>query len=255
MVSKARAALAVKSAPQGKLRRVLTRNSSLPIYLREGTSDWSVLDQIFVKAEYDCASPGHDEALNGFYNGSVSRSETPVILDCGANVGLSSIWFARKYPRAKVIAVEPECDNFRLLTMNTSAYPNILAVHGAVSDREGQMSLFNAENECWAWQTQETGGGDVKAYTVPSLLHMVPDSRLLIVKIDIEGGEATLFRSNLDWVPETPLIIFEAHDWLFNWRGTFHAVASALTQHPRDYLHSGENTFSFSHALLGPVIN
>jgi hypothetical protein len=46
VVSRARATSAAKSSPQGKLTRVFTRNSGLPIYLREGTSDWSVLDQI-----------------------------------------------------------------------------------------------------------------------------------------------------------------------------------------------------------------
>jgi FkbM family methyltransferase len=193
------------------------RDSSRPIYLREGTSDWLALDQIFARSEYCCPSPGHEEALNKFYAGSVRRSE-PLILDCGANIGLSSIWFARKYPRATVIAVEPEADNFRLLTMNVSPYPNVLPVHGAVSDREGQTSLLNPGSECWTWQAQESEDGDVKTYTVSSLLNMVPNSRLLVVKIDIEGGEVTLFRSNLDWVAETPLIVFEAHDWHFNWR-------------------------------------
>jgi hypothetical protein len=44
--------------------------------------------------------------------------------------------------------------------------------------------------------------------------------------------------------------VFESHDWLFNWRGTFHAVASVLTKTMRDYVQNGENTFSFSHTLL-----
>jgi FkbM family methyltransferase len=254
VVSRARATSAAKSSPQGKLTRVFTRNSGLPIYLREGTSDWSVLDQIFVRSEYDYQSPGHDNALNRFYADTVSRSEIPLILDCGANIGLSSIWFARKYPLATVIAIEPESENFRMLTMNTTEYANILAVHGGVSDRDGKMSLFNSGNEPWAWQGQEADDGDVKTYTVPNLIIMIPNSRLLIVKIDIEGGEANLFRSNLEWVAESPLIVFEAHDWHFNWRGTFHAVASALTKEPRDYLHNGENTFSFSHALLSAEV-
>jgi hypothetical protein len=71
----------------------------------------------------------------------------------------------------------------------------------------------------------------------------------LVVKIDIEGSETGLFRSNLDWAAETPLIVFEPHDWLFNWRGTFHAIMSVLVRQPRDYLQNGENTFSILHAI------
>ena len=68
-------------------------------------------------------------------------------------------------------------------------------------------------------------------------------------QIDIEGSEVGLFRSNVDWVNEAPVIVFESHDSLFNWRGTFHAVVSILTKRPRDYIQSGENTFSFLHSM------
>ncbi len=77
----------------------------------------------------------------------------------------------------------------------------------------------------------------------------MPDAVLMIVKIDIEGSEVGLFRSNVDWATETPVIVFESHDALFNWRGTFHAVVSILTRQPRDYIQSGENTFAFLHSM------
>jgi hypothetical protein len=79
----------------------------------------------------------------------------------------------------------------------------------------------------------------------------VPRSRLMTVKIDIEGAEVELFRSNLEWSVWAPLIVFESHDRLFAWRGTFHAIAAALTHHPRDYIQKGENTFAFAHHFPG----
>ena len=39
--------------------------------------------------------------------------------------------------------------------------------------------------------------------------------RNLIVKVDIEGGEYALFRSNTAWLNHTDLLIAETHDWLF----------------------------------------
>jgi FkbM family methyltransferase len=235
-----------------KLKRLRITGLSRPFFVRLGTSDRSVLQQVFISREYECPSQAHNQAVCEFYEDALSRSKTPVIVDCGANIGLASLWYTLKFPRAKIIAVEPEPENFRVLTMNVSGYSNIVAVHGAVSDRETRVSLFNSGDEQWAWETTESDAGEVATYTIPGLIETISDSELMIVKIDIEGGEVALFRSNVAWVPNTPVIVFEAHDWLFSWRATFHAIASVLTNHARDYVQSGENTFSFSHSLLAP---
>ena len=177
------------------------------------------------------------------------KSKTPLIIDCGANIGLASIWYAQKFPAAKIIAVEPEPENFRILTMNAASYPNIVPIQGGISDRETRLSLANRDDAPWAWETTEADSGQIMSFTIPSLLETLPSAILMIVKIDIEGSEVELFRSNVDWVAQTPVIVFEAHDGLFNWRGTFHAVVSILTKQPRDYLQNGENTFSILHSI------
>jgi hypothetical protein len=71
----------------------------------------------------------------------------------------------------------------------------------------------------------------------------------MIVKIDIEGAEVELFRSNVEWTDLVALIAIEPHDWLMPWRGTFQAAMSALIRLPRDYLFRGETVFAFAHRL------
>jgi FkbM family methyltransferase len=233
-----------------KLKKLRLRGIAFPVFLRPGTSDWCVLDQVFMCKEYECPSRPHNESVYEFYNALLSRSEIPLIIDCGAHIGLASIWYAQKFPEAKIIAVEPEPENFRILAMNTADYANISAVQAGISDHETHVTLRNMDdNAPWAWQTTETGG-DVVTSTIPNLLACVPNAKLLVVKVDVEGSEVALFRSNVDWVTKTPVIVFEAHDWLFNWRGTFHAVASVLTRDSRDYILHGENIFSFLHSVL-----
>ena len=221
-----------------------------PVFLRPGTSDWNVLEQVFMSRDYEIGSEKHDRAVRAYYSNLINESKTPVIIDCGANIGISAIWFAREFPRATIFAVEPEPGNFAILCRNSSQYPNIKPVPAGISDRATKVSLKNVGDAPWTWETKESESGNVETVTIPGLLSRTPDSRPLIVKIDIEGGEVDLFRSNIDWVEQTPLVVFEEHDRLFNWRGTGHAIFSALTKHPRDYLRRGENTFSFSHSLL-----
>jgi hypothetical protein len=44
----------------------------------------------------------------------------------------------------------------------------------------------------------------VRTVTVPGLLGREPDSVPLVIKIDIEGSEIEMFRSNLGWIEKTP---------------------------------------------------
>jgi FkbM family methyltransferase len=246
----ARLVSSVVPAARWQVKAMPLRGVAHPVFLRPGTTDWRVLHQIFVDQEYDSASPEHDAALARFYDDAIRRQEVPVIVDCGANIGLASIWYAQRYPRARIIAVEPEPENFRVLAMNAANYPNITPVQGGISDRQTRVSLANVGDAPWAWETKESADtGEIATFTVPGLVADVPASRLMIVKIDIEGFEVELFRSNLHWCRDTPLIVFESHDRLFVWRGTFHAIILALAARPRDYIQKGENTFAFSHDL------
>jgi hypothetical protein len=69
------------------------------------------------------------------------------------------------------------------------------------------------------------------------------------MKIDIEGAETKLLRSNIDWVAKFPLVVFEPHDMLFHWlgpwQGSSHSFFSTLSNCKREYLIRGENIFAF----------
>ena len=83
-----------------------------PVTLRLKTSDISTYEQVFGNDEYD-----------------FSLNNPPrVIVDGGANIGLASIYFANRYPDAKIIAIEPEASNFSLLQRNVAAYPQITPI-------------------------------------------------------------------------------------------------------------------------------
>jgi FkbM family methyltransferase len=235
-------------APAGAPRSLRIRGVPHPLWLREATSDFDVMEQIFVRAEYDFAEwTAHDAAIAAAYAACLAQGKVPVIVDCGANIGCASIWFALRYPRAMVCAVEPEPGNFALLARNVASYPNIVAIQAAISDRVARMSLHNPSGEPWACQTAEDAQGPVATVTIPDLLARWPDAAPLVVKIDIEGHETALLRSNTGWAEATPLVVFEMHDWLFHWGGTGDAVFRCLTRTRRDYLIRGENIFAFAH--------
>ncbi|RPI02078.1 MAG: FkbM family methyltransferase, partial [Zetaproteobacteria bacterium] len=58
--------------------------------------------------------------IHGDYSFAAAR-ENPLILDCGANIGMATLYFTWRYPRAEVHAFEPDPDTFALLKRNVEA--------------------------------------------------------------------------------------------------------------------------------------
>jgi len=125
---------------QGKVQ-VQIRNTRYPIVLRPGTSDVPLLYHIFVEKEYNIKP----------------KKEPAFIIDAGANVGFTAVYFANRFPKARIIAVEPEESNFILLQKNTEAYPNVRCIKAGVWNFNTRLRITNLEKDSkWGFQVEET---------------------------------------------------------------------------------------------------
>lgn len=153
-------------------------------------------------------------------------ADAPVIVDCGANVGLSCLYFKRLYPKAKIIAFEADRKIARCLEGN-------LARNGAADIRVWQKA-------CWvhdagvtflsdgadgghidAGETQDAARHatrDAKAGdTIPSIrlrdiLARMP--RIHMLKMDIEGAETEVLPDCRDVLDHVEHLFFEFHSRL-----------------------------------------
>ena len=142
----------------------------------------------------------------------------PVIIDCGANIGAATLWFAVTFPRARVIAVEPDPGNFEILRRNCSRLANVECVQGAVAGSSGKLALVDPDLGEWAYRTTYAtnveGRATVRSWTIDELL-MVYGGTPYLLKIDIEGGEDDIFKTAGETIGRFPIIAMELHDWLF----------------------------------------
>jgi len=210
-----------------------------PIWLRGGTVDVRVFTQVLATKEYDISDTAQGKELRRRYDSLIASGVQPLIIDCGANIGLTSVWYARQFPETKIIAVEPDQSNLEIASKNLAAYPNVRLVHGGVWDTPSLLSIVNPDAEPWAFQVEE-GKGSIPAFTIDQLSEGKP---ILIVKVDIEGAEKELFRSNTDWMDRTDLIAIELHDWLFPNTGTSQSFMKAIAGHPHEVKMRGEILF------------
>lgn len=171
-----------------------------PVHVRVRTTDPSIYAQILLRGEYDFALPFSPRT----------------IVDAGANIGMASIYFAHRYPEAKVIAIEAEASNFAMLSKNVRHYPRIIPVHAALWSRDGEISVSEPDpatgaNGNWSFVTHEGPGVKVRAITMRTLMKEMDISSVDLLKVDIEGAEKPVFET-CDWMDEIRCLMIELHD-------------------------------------------
>ena len=187
--------------------RVLTlhvRGLPSPVYCRAGGSDLRVFAQVIANREYRCLDQSHIPEL---------------VIDCGANIGLSTVYFLTRFPNAHLIALEPDPDNFKMLARNTAGFSDrVTLLQAAVWNKNTRLVFSDAgalDRHEWAKTCREAAESEVpriQAFDIPTILGMSSFKRVGLLKVDIECGELALFdQSAKDWIDLVDAIAIELH--------------------------------------------
>ena len=210
--------------------------------------DSRTADQIFKYNDYDLSFLKRYDELLERYERICSLNKKPLIIDCGANIGLSAMHFATTFPKSIVISIEPEANNFSLMKENCNGFGTIEFLNKAIGSSDGYVSINNlgADNDAFRTSRSESDEGDVEVVSVNSILKRYSELVPFIIKIDIEGFEDDLFSTNTEWVEKFPLLIIETHDWMLPKQSNSHNFLKVISNQSRDFIHRGENVFSIS---------
>jgi predicted O-methyltransferase YrrM len=80
--------------------------------------DWDMLTQICFTEEYNLNKLSLSKQLYSHLDQIFSSSKITLIVDLGANNGISVRYFADEYPNSKILAFEPYVDNLKLAKFN-----------------------------------------------------------------------------------------------------------------------------------------
>jgi FkbM family methyltransferase len=140
------------------------------------------------------------------------------IVDLGANIGLATLYLASKYPKSRIISIEPHPETFALLTGNVaqlSRAGRCVPVHAAIWNRSGvNMSLSAPNPLAFAGvnvsESAESESG-ILSVTMQELIERYGLSTIDLLKVDIEGAEVELFRGDISWMAQVGAIAIEFH--------------------------------------------
>jgi FkbM family methyltransferase len=138
--------------------------------------------------------------------------ERPFILDCGANIGLSVIYFKRLYPGSVITAFEADKEIFKVLKKNIQSfgYNDVELVNRAVWNSETELNFTS-------------DGGDAGRLSMPNDTpdHLVKtvrlrnylDHRIDFLKLDIEGAETMVLEDCADSLQNVETLFVEYHSF------------------------------------------
>jgi len=186
-----------------QLLKVKRDDIKVPIYLRFKSTDFSVYQEVLIHREITFKYIGNPN----------------VIIDAGANIGLTSVCFALKFPNTKIIAIEPEIGNYKVLCMNVQHFKNIIPLNCALWKRSEELYVHESLTGDWGFTTssdKKKGSQGVRhtilGISVDELMKKYKLDKIDLIKIDIEGAEKDLFENATPWIGNVQNIIVELHD-------------------------------------------
>jgi FkbM family methyltransferase len=224
------------------------RDERLDFYFRpDSLGDTGVLKQIFEDKQYDFDWLVQAKLIFAIYDRCIAAGRSVLIVDAGANIGASCVWFQLKFPKASVLAIEPDPENCALLQLN-NAGKDVQLFQGGLANERRKLFLNDPGESDWGFRVEASGKCEIDCIGPEDVVDYSDSlgAALLILKLDIEGSEAMVFEGECEWVDSVPLIVIELHDWLFPGQKTSSNFLRVMNEKNFDLVTHGENIFCFN---------
>jgi FkbM family methyltransferase len=145
-----------------------------------------------------------------------ANSEFPRIIDCGANIGLASIYWKKAYPAASITAVEADPEVFAIMRRNfqEAGIEDIECIHAAIWHEEGEVEFASSGADAGGviTGTQLAAGKIIRVKAMP-LNELLGGMPVDLLKIDVEGAECEILIGHHDWLTEVQRVFVEFHSY------------------------------------------
>jgi FkbM family methyltransferase len=142
-----------------------------------------------------------------------SENKSPVIIDCGANIGIATLYFKKMYPASKIICIEADPSVAELLKKNITQnnIQNTEVIVAAAWNSTGETlefgsagadagSLFSSENK-------------IKVPTTRLRDLILEKGKIDLLKMDIEGAETIVLEDCAGHLQMVERIFVEYHSY------------------------------------------
>lgn len=203
-------------------------NQTFPFHMRR--SDIFTIAEILYEKQYELET---------------ALPKMPIIIDAGANIGVSCVWFLANNPGATLIAFEPAPDNFAFLKLNIGHIEGVSLHQEAIGEHTGTVDLHLATHGAVHSIVDVDVGSTTVAVPMDTLKNRL-DSHSIdhvdLLKLDVEGSEMDVILGLGNKLNSVDTVVGEVHEHLIDTKEFY----SLLSQHgihqvSKQYFGSGES--------------
>ena len=192
-------------------KKVARRHSRVPVD-RQSLQKLDLSDRQLLVSDPDILGVYRSYFVQEKYR-FTTETESPLIIDCGAYVGVSVHFWKRLYPKARVIAFEPDPVNFAALASNCLGLDDVFLHNAALWSSDGTVP-FSASASVGGHVASLTNTIlgekiEVRALRLCDFLR----ERVDMLKLDIEGSELEVLLDCRDHLKNVRNIFIEYHSF------------------------------------------
>lgn len=181
-----------------------------------------------------------------------------VIYDIGANVGGVTLLASKLFPEAKIVALEPQSDNFDALLKITGHLPNVIHLNTALGDGPIRRSKNSPGSGNWIFvpkgsptDHEEFIDDTIPWITLDSLIEEYGGKKI-VVKMDCESGELVAIRHkpSMEALLKSWWIGAEIHVW-----GKTHDLRNEVAHDVMMFIDTLSHTHTIDAKFWGGSVN
>jgi FkbM family methyltransferase len=191
------------------IRRIVNRESRVVVHTRigpkfelrfnfSGNNDYGVAYEVFV----------HD-----YYSdrGRLRRDDVELVVDLGANVGYSTLYFLHHFHQCRVIAFEPHPGHAAQVIRNLQLDGSLNRVEIHKKAAGASQRVMRLTDETTSSTLTERIGADTLPVEVVDVFPMLSGRRIDILKMDVEGGEYEILADDRFATLNVGAVVMEWH--------------------------------------------
>ena len=170
------------------------------IYIHDIASFDLCFDELFVEEAYKF----------------IAKSTTPNIVDCGANLGMSIIYFKELYPLAKIIAFEADEHIYKFLEKNVKSfgYSDVEIINKAVWNDDKDLKFLAEGGAGGRLENNDYENQIFKTVKSIRLKNYLKNNKVDFLKIDIEGAEYEVIMDCAEEIKNIDFLFIEYHSMI-----------------------------------------